>query len=70
MDPSNKIHYCSLCGLEFEGSECHSACPMSRGCKMVECPRCGFEFVDESRIVNFVQRLFRHKTQDQLKIEN
>ena len=45
-------HECTMCGLEFEGESCRSKCPVSFGCNKVMCPRCGFEFVDESAVVN------------------
>ncbi len=48
---------CPLCGLDFEGVACHSSCPMSHGCEMVRCPRCGYEFVEEGWIVKKLRRL-------------
>lgn len=54
-------HYCSLCSHTFRGAECHSGCPFARGCKMIRCPRCGYEFVDESSVVNWFKRTFRKK---------
>lgn len=52
---------CPLCSCHFGGSgeSCHSSCPMSRGCKMIKCPRCNYEFVEESSIVNFVRKLMK-----------
>jgi hypothetical protein len=61
MAQPERHHVCSLCGLDFTGSMCHSACPFSRGCEMVRCPRCGYEFVDESAVVRFVASLFRRR---------
>lgn len=53
------IHHCPLCSLEFgDASGCHTSCPMSAGCGMIKCPRCDYEFVEQSSIVNFVRRLF------------
>jgi uncharacterized C2H2 Zn-finger protein len=51
------LHHCPLCGIDFDAPAC-SACPLSRGCAMVRCPRCHFEFVEESSLVNFVRRVF------------
>jgi Fe2+ transport system protein FeoA len=50
---------CPLCGLDFEGAECHSSCPMSRGCAMVRCPQCGYEFVESGRITDMLKRWIR-----------
>lgn len=52
-------HECPLCSLDFTGEECHSACPMARGCAMVRCPRCGYEFVESGRFVDMLQRWIR-----------
>lgn len=52
---------CGLCGHRFtptrETMAC-TRCPMAGGCAVLCCPRCGYEFVTESRLVNFVRRLF------------
>ena len=37
---------CSLCGFLFEESSaasCCGSCPMNSNCKLIKCPRCGFE---------------------------
>lgn len=44
---------CPLCSLEFEEATCHASCPLARGCAMVRCPRCNYEFVKEG----FVSRM-------------
>jgi hypothetical protein len=31
---------------------------------MVRCPRCGYEFVDESTVVNFFRKIFRSAAKD------
>ncbi|MEO8378326.1 MAG: FeoA family protein [Acidobacteriota bacterium] len=53
------IHECPLCGMDFTGAECHSSCPMSRGCAMVRCPRCNYEFVESGRLVDMLRRWIR-----------
>ena len=53
---------CGMCGHEFtreEGAACSKGCPMARGCGMVTCPSCGYEFPPESKIVNFITNLVR-----------
>jgi hypothetical protein len=59
MDGFEQEHFCSLCSFTFRGSECHSGCPFAQGCRMVRCPRCSYEFVDESTVVNWFKRMFR-----------
>lgn len=59
--PAPRQVACGLCGHRFapaaETMGC-PRCPMARGCAILCCPRCGYEFVTESRIVNFFRRLF------------
>ena len=50
---------CPLCNTDFEGTECHSSCPMSKGCAMVRCPHCGYEFVESGRITDMLKRWIR-----------
>jgi len=50
---------CPLCGTDFAHAECHSSCPMSRGCTMVRCPHCGYEFVESGRFVDMLRRWIR-----------
>ena len=54
---------CPLCTLSFadDGDNCHSSCPMSAGCGMIKCPRCNYEFVEDSSVVNLFRRWFGSK---------
>ena len=54
-----KAHECPLCGLDFTGAECRSSCPMARGCSMIRCPRCSYEFVESGRFVDMLRRWIR-----------
>lgn len=56
---SERVHECPLCGTDFAGAECHSSCPISRGCSMVRCPRCSYEFVESGRFVDMLRRWIR-----------
>ncbi|MEA2490509.1 MAG: hypothetical protein QOH21_2301 [Acidobacteriota bacterium] len=56
---SERTYDCPLCGMDFTGAECRSACPMSRGCSMVRCPRCSYEFVESGRLVDMLRRWIR-----------
>jgi len=50
---------CPLCGTDFEHADCRSSCPMSRGCAMVRCPRCGYEFVESGKVADMLRRWIR-----------
>lgn len=50
---------CPLCSTDFDGGECHASCPLARGCVMVRCPRCGYEFVESGRFVDMLRRWIR-----------
>ena len=53
---------CPLCNLEFEGAQCRAACGMGRGCTMVKCPRCAYEFVADGSVASLFRKLiFRRK---------
>jgi hypothetical protein len=45
-----KTERCPLCGGEFdaEGQGCRPSCPMSKGCRVVCCPACGYSFPQET----------------------
>lgn len=41
---------CSFCGLKFREEDAQSACgscSLAGGCKMIRCPRCGYEMAPE-----------------------
>ena len=50
---------CPLCSTQFESATCRSSCPVARGCAMVRCPRCGYEFVESGRIADLLRRWIR-----------
>ena len=50
---------CPLCGTDFEHADCRGGCPMSKGCAMVRCPRCGYEFVESGKITDMLKRWIR-----------
>ena len=56
---NERLYECPLCATDFEGAHCHSACPMSRGCAMVRCPHCGYEFVESGKITDMLRRWIR-----------
>jgi Fe2+ transport system protein FeoA len=56
---TDHTYECPLCGTDFAGAECHSACPISHGCNMIRCPRCGYEFVESGRFADMLRRWIR-----------
>ena len=52
---------CPLCNLEFEGENCRAECGMSKGCTMVKCPRCSYEFVTDGSLANLFRRLIARR---------
>jgi hypothetical protein len=42
---------CQLCGYTFDATQmsCHASCALHSYCKIVCCPNCGYQAVDESR---------------------
>ena len=55
---------CDMCGLEFDQTEAQTACahcPMSRGCKMLRCPRCGYEMLPEPKLVSWLRKLSQRR---------
>ncbi len=59
---------CSMCGLEFEERTAAAACagcPLNRGCKLIKCPRCGFETPPEPEWIKNLKR--RRKEQHENK---
>lgn len=57
---------CPLCNRKFDENteDCHTGCYMSNGCPLIKCPHCGYEFVTESKTVNFLKRVFGRKEND------
>ncbi|HUP61350.1 MAG TPA: hypothetical protein VNA69_13115 [Thermoanaerobaculia bacterium] len=53
---------CPLCALEFESASCPPSCPIARGCTMVRCPRCGYEFVEDGSLAALFRRIFQRRT--------
>lgn len=52
---------CPLCGrpVPLDRGTCASACPLARGCRILCCPSCGYEFVEHSALAAGFGRLVR-----------
>jgi len=54
---------CPLCGGIFEENDvgvCRG-CPINKGCNLVYCPYCGYEWPAETPLVKWVGKFFRKK---------
>jgi len=54
-----RMEQCPLCGGEFdaEGQGCRPSCPLSKGCRVVCCPSCGYSFPQEGGLAGGLRRL-------------
>ena len=51
---------CAMCGCEFSCEQAATACagcPLARGCKLIRCPKCGYETVAGSRLGGLIRKL-------------
>jgi ferrous iron transport protein A len=61
-----ETYQCPLCGYQFEFDPerttggC-SSCPLGKGCGLVLCPNCRYEFPEESQVLNWLSRLWKGK---------
>jgi len=47
MADIGREYRCPLCGHRFtakEAAACRINCPLAKGCKLVQCPNCRYEF--------------------------
>ena len=60
-EDADKAFACALCGLRFtHGGQVCASCPITHGCEeLVRCPRCGYQVPRGSRLVDWLERLFR-----------
>ncbi len=58
---------CSLCGYEFKEKESLSSCRgciLTRGCRLIRCPHCGYEVPAEPRwLRRFIKKGGKHGTE-------
>jgi len=62
--PLKQMHHCPLCSFQFAAQEAACrGCVMMGGCGMLKCPNCHYEFVTESKIVDWFQKVFKKKAE-------
>ena len=52
---------CRLCGYTFspeEGDHACRSCPVGKGCDLVCCPHCNYQWPTSSKAESFLRRLF------------
>lgn len=54
---------CALCGFVFDPAAATTCggCPLNKNCAIICCPHCGYETLPESKLVNFVRRVFKRR---------
>ncbi|MBI2066953.1 MAG: hypothetical protein HYW02_06770 [Deltaproteobacteria bacterium] len=50
---------CPLCQKKFDESTCCIGCGLRKGCTLIRCPSCQYEFVERSALVDLFQRVVR-----------
>lgn len=51
---------CTLCGFEFFYNEASCVkCPLNKQCKIICCPHCGYQTIDESKIKHYGNLIFK-----------
>ncbi|MFC1534629.1 hypothetical protein ACFL7M_14845 [Thermodesulfobacteriota bacterium] len=50
---------CLLCGFDFfpDDTQC-GGCPISKGCKTICCPHCGYQTVGGSGVLTWIKKIF------------
>lgn len=60
MNSTSKRVGCPLCGFLFGKLEAAcGGCILAKRCGMTRCPNCYYEFVEESKFLNGVRRLWK-----------
>jgi hypothetical protein len=48
---------CPLCQHQFDESNACKGCGIVKGCTLIKCPNCGYEFVEESKTLSLIKRI-------------
>lgn len=56
---------CPVCGYTFKDYKyvCEG-CILHNGCELVCCPNCHYQFPAQSKVVNFISRIFKSEKPD------
>ncbi len=60
---------CPLCSHHFADQAGCRGCGLLSNCALVRCPNCGYEFVERSRVVDFINRVVLRKGRKKTKEE-
>jgi len=57
------LWHCPLCGKTFqkESNGCSAGCAFGKSCGFICCPRCHYQFVEDSKTINWVKKIFGGK---------
>lgn len=64
IEIEKKYIKCGLCGFEFNENEAQTACEhcsMKKTCKLIKCPKCGYEMPLEPRWLNSLLKRRKQK---------
>lgn len=52
---------CGLCGFRYDEKEAQKSCqscPVTKGCRLIRCPNCGFETPPEPKWLTYIRDLY------------
>lgn len=56
---------CPLCGNVFSDyTYACETCPLNKNCKLICCPHCNYKFPQESKIVNYFNKILKREKKD------
>jgi hypothetical protein len=50
---------CPLCQYDFNDKAACRGCGLSKQCALIKCPNCGYEFVEDSKIVSALSQFWK-----------
>jgi rubredoxin len=51
---------CAFCGFEFDPKRAQAAClacPLIKDCRLIRCPRCGYEMPPEAKLITWLRKM-------------
>jgi hypothetical protein len=64
-----RLTTCGFCGFEFDPDQAETACPacpLARGCRLVCCPRCGYQMPPEAKLVGWLRNFGKDPRSEKL----